>query len=66
MMEIAGDGPRALGILWGLTGMTAVFVVLRLYTRLVIISSYGLDDHFFNAGFVSQAIPVNSAPEDLA
>lgn len=42
-----------LGILWGFTAVTFVFVILRLYTRIKVVQAYGLDDHFFNASFVS-------------
>jgi hypothetical protein len=51
---IGGQAPVVLGVLWGLTGITFVFVILRLYTRLKVVQSYGLDDHFFNASFVSR------------
>lgn len=44
-----------LGILWGFTAVTFVFVILRLYTRIKVVQAYGLDDHFFNASFVSSA-----------
>ncbi|TID02549.1 hypothetical protein CH35J_004512 [Colletotrichum higginsianum] len=42
----------ALGVLWGLTGLTLCFVLLRLYTRLVILQAYGIDDHFYNFAFI--------------
>ena len=43
----------ALGVLWGLTAMALCFVILRLWTRLGVLSAYGMDDHFFNFSFVS-------------
>ncbi|KAL2884439.1 hypothetical protein SGCOL_000386 [Colletotrichum sp. CLE4] len=42
----------ALAVLWGLTGLALFFVLLRLYTRLVILQAYGVDDHFFNLAFL--------------
>lgn len=55
MIGIGGDAPMMLGILWGFTAVTFVFVILRLYTRIKVVQAYGLDDHFFNASFVSSA-----------
>lgn len=52
MIGLGGDAPTMLGILWALTGVTLIFVLLRLYTRIKVVESYGLDDHFFNASFV--------------
>ncbi|WQF76438.1 hypothetical protein CDEST_01452 [Colletotrichum destructivum] len=52
MIGPGGDAPMALGVLWGLTGLTLCFVLLRLYTRLVILQAYGIDDHFYNFAFV--------------
>jgi len=49
---IGGLAPSMLGVLWSLTGITLIFVLLRLYTRVKIVQSYGMDDHFFNASFV--------------
>lgn len=56
MIGIGGDAPMMLGILWGFTAVTFVFVILRLYTRIKVVQAYGLDDHFFNASFVSLLI----------
>lgn len=41
-----------LGIVWGLTAVTFIFVVLRLYTRIKVLHAYGPDDRLFNAAFV--------------
>lgn len=53
MIAPGGDAPMVMGVLWGLTGLTFFFVLLRLYTRLMVLQAYGLDDHFFNFAFVS-------------
>ncbi|KAJ0340995.1 hypothetical protein COL154_012069 [Colletotrichum chrysophilum] len=52
MIGPGGDAPMALGVLWGLTAMALCFVILRLWTRLGVLSAYGMDDHFFNFSFV--------------
>ncbi|KAF7521830.1 hypothetical protein G7054_g12338 [Neopestalotiopsis clavispora] len=56
MTGIGGDAPMMLGLLWGFTSVAFVFVVLRLYTRIKVVQAYGLDDHFFNASFLSLLI----------
>ncbi|KAI0144481.1 hypothetical protein GGR57DRAFT_517962 [Xylariaceae sp. FL1272] len=49
-----GDAaPSALATLWALLGITFVFVILRLYTRVIVIKQFGIDDHCYNAAFVS-------------
>ncbi|OHE98691.1 hypothetical protein CORC01_05957 [Colletotrichum orchidophilum] len=52
MIGLGGDAPMALAVLWALTGLALFFVLLRLYTRLVVIQAYGVDDHFFNFAFL--------------
>ncbi|KAL0932072.1 uncharacterized protein CTRU02_213025 [Colletotrichum truncatum] len=52
MIGPGGEAPMVLGVLWGLTGMTLCFVILRLWTRLGVLQAYGMDDHFFNFAFV--------------
>ncbi|KUI70304.1 hypothetical protein VM1G_06441 [Cytospora mali] len=38
-----------LGVMWMFQAIAFILVGLRLYTRLVVMSNYGWDDHFFNA-----------------
>lgn len=45
--------PMMIGVLWMFQGIAFILVGLRLYTRLVVMSNYGWDDHFFNAAVVS-------------
>lgn len=51
-MAVGGDAPWALAVMWILTMLTAVFVVLRLYTRVVVIDSFGTDDIVYIVAFV--------------
>ncbi|KAK3323776.1 hypothetical protein B0T19DRAFT_443247 [Cercophora scortea] len=54
-------GGWALRLIWALVGITAIFVALRLYTRLVVVKNYAKDDNFFNLSFVlfiSCVIPI--------
>ncbi|KAK3688245.1 hypothetical protein B0T22DRAFT_148646 [Podospora appendiculata] len=51
----------ALRLIWGLVALTAVFVALRLYTRLVVVKKYANDDNYFILAFVlfiGCAIPI--------
>ncbi|KAK3389998.1 hypothetical protein B0H63DRAFT_106289 [Podospora didyma] len=51
-MGLAGDGPMALGVMWTLTTIVFIFMCLRLYTRIVCLSAYGIDDHIYIVAFV--------------
>ncbi|CAN8100113.1 unnamed protein product [Discula destructiva] len=51
MVPVGGSAFWVLGLLWSLGAVTLAFVLLRLYTRLMVVQSYGLDDDFFNAAF---------------
>ncbi|KAK5659586.1 hypothetical protein OQA88_788 [Cercophora sp. LCS_1] len=44
---MGGKAPMAMGIMWALTFVTWVFVVLRTYTRVVIVQQFGADDYIF-------------------
>lgn len=44
-----------LGIIWMFQFIAFILVGLRLYTRLVVVHNYGIDDHFFNFAVVSAA-----------
>jgi hypothetical protein len=52
-MAMGGDGPWAIGVMWALTVGVFIFVVLRVYTRVVVVKTFGIDDHVFNLAFVS-------------
>lgn len=45
-------GPKIMGVLWALTGFTTLVVAARLYIRLVMLRSFGLDDYLIAAGMV--------------
>ncbi|KAK8062103.1 hypothetical protein PG997_014200 [Apiospora hydei] len=46
-MALGGDGPYLVAVLWALTGLILFFLFLRLYTRIVCVAAYGIDDHFY-------------------
>ncbi|KAJ4171338.1 hypothetical protein NW754_013107 [Fusarium falciforme] len=46
-MEIGGQAPMALAVMWAFTVMTWIFVVLRLYTRAFVMKQIGADDHAY-------------------
>ncbi|KAL1993268.1 hypothetical protein VTN49DRAFT_3217 [Thermomyces lanuginosus] len=45
-------GPKIMGVLWALTGFTTLVVAARLYIRLVMLRSFGLDDYLIAAGML--------------
>jgi hypothetical protein len=59
-MAMQGDGPWAVAVMWILTVLTFAFVVLRFYTRSVVVQSTGIDDHVYNFAFVSlpKSVPI--------
>ncbi|CAJ0544605.1 Ff.00g037000.m01.CDS01 [Fusarium sp. VM40] len=50
-MAMGGDGPWVVTVMWSLTAIGTVFVALRIYTRVVIVKSFGVDDHVYNLAF---------------
>lgn len=53
MVEIAKRGPMMVGVLWMFQCIAFALVALRLYARLVVVQTYGWDDHCFNVSVVS-------------
>lgn len=45
-------GPRIMAVLWALTGFTTLLVAARVYIRLVMLRSFGLDDWLIVFGMV--------------
>ncbi|KAM7187538.1 hypothetical protein V8F33_011185 [Rhypophila sp. PSN 637] len=44
---MGGRAPMAIASMWCLTAVTFIFVLLRLYTRAVVVHQVGWDDHIF-------------------
>lgn len=53
-MAWGGSAPVALAVMWFLTTLVFFFLCLRLYTRIVCVASYGIDDHIYAVAFVSR------------
>ncbi|GAB1315542.1 hypothetical protein MFIFM68171_05752 [Madurella fahalii] len=51
-MGLKGDGPWALGVMWLMVALVFLLMMLRLYTRIVCLASYGIDDHIYVVAFV--------------
>jgi hypothetical protein len=51
-MGLKGDAPWALGVMWMLAALVFFFLMLRLYTRIVCLASYGVDDHVYLVAFI--------------
>ncbi|KAL3601020.1 hypothetical protein FPOAC2_05273 [Fusarium poae] len=50
-MAVGGDGHWVLASMWSLMVVSFIFVVLRAYTRVYIVKSFGVDDHMYNLAF---------------
>ncbi|KAI0418454.1 hypothetical protein F5X98DRAFT_338095 [Xylaria grammica] len=51
-MAIRDGGVQIVASMWSLTGVTLVFLLCRLYTRLVMLRVFSSDDHFFILAFI--------------
>ncbi|KAI3397110.1 hypothetical protein diail_11253 [Diaporthe ilicicola] len=47
-LPLKQEAPMMLGVLWMFVVIAFILVGLRLYTRMVVMQNYGIDDHFFN------------------
>lgn len=56
MSLLGGEGPYCISVLWGLTALLFVVLIIRIYTRVVCVASYGIDDTFFVITIVSQEL----------
>lgn len=56
MSLLGGEGPYCISVLWGLTALLFVVLIIRIYTRVVCVASYGIDDTFFVITIVSQGL----------
>ncbi|KAI0424297.1 hypothetical protein F5Y09DRAFT_353589 [Xylaria sp. FL1042] len=50
---VASNASTVLMTLWALAGVTFIFVLLRLYTRIIVLKMCGTDDHCYNEAFLS-------------
>lgn len=64
-MAMGGDGPWVVTVMWSLAAIGFVFVALRIYTRVVIVKSFGVDDHVYNLAFVSNTLECFHSTNDL-
>lgn len=53
-MPLREKAPMMVGVLWMFQVIAFILVGLRLYTRLVVVHAYGIDDHFFNLSVVNK------------
>ncbi|KAI0198553.1 hypothetical protein F4808DRAFT_462669 [Astrocystis sublimbata] len=51
-MAIKDKGILVVALSWGLTGLTTAFLVLRLFTRVVVLQAFGGDDFVYILGYV--------------
>ena len=53
---IGGRGGETLVLMWTLSGIALLMVLLRLYTRLAIVRSVGVDDYAYAIAGVGRAL----------
>lgn len=51
-MAMGGEALWAMPVMWVLTVLVFFFLLLRLYTRIVCLAAYGVDDHIYAVAFV--------------
>jgi hypothetical protein len=61
-MPLREQAPMMLGVMWMFMIIALILVGLRLYTRLVVVHNYGIDDHFFNFAVVSIFCSIAGTP----
>ncbi|KAE8381967.1 hypothetical protein BDV26DRAFT_300448 [Aspergillus bertholletiae] len=49
---LSHERDKAVAVLWVMTGLSFIFVPLRLYTRIYILGGVKMDDHVFNLGWI--------------
>lgn len=54
---LAGEGIKAVAVMWTMTFLSSILAPLRLYTRIYIIKAVGVDDHIFNLAWVCAPKP---------
>ncbi|KAK8052413.1 hypothetical protein PG993_003798 [Apiospora rasikravindrae] len=52
MLAMSGDGPQAMAFVWIMFGILTLFLLLRLYTRVVLLAALGNDDYLYIAAYV--------------
>ena len=52
MFAMGGEGPMAMTFVWIMLGILSLFLLLRLYTRIVLLAALGMDDYLYISAFV--------------
>lgn len=58
-MAMGGAGLWAIAVMWSLTGVTFIFVALRVYARAIVVKWFGIDDHVYNLAFVCRLFDIS-------
>lgn len=49
---MGGDAPVAMTFVWTMFGVLTLFLLLRLYTRVVLLAALGYDDYLYISAYV--------------
>lgn len=55
-LEDENRGPKILGVLWGLTALTTLVVVARMFIRVRMLKNFGSDDWLIALSMVSMLL----------
>ncbi|KAL6860316.1 hypothetical protein ACO1O0_004343 [Amphichorda felina] len=55
-MAMGGEAPWAMGVMWLMVGLVFIFLMLRAYTRIFCLASFGIDDYIYMVAFLSAQI----------
>ena len=56
-MAMGGEAHWAMGVMWLMVGLVFLFLVLRAYTRIAGLASFGIDDYVYMVAFVRSESP---------
>ncbi|KAK8105101.1 hypothetical protein PG999_008460 [Apiospora kogelbergensis] len=56
MFAMGGDAPMAMSFVWIMLGVLFLFLLLRLYTRVVLLAALGVDDYLYISAFIFAAL----------
>jgi hypothetical protein len=52
-MEQDNKGPTILTVMWAVTTVAVIFVIARVYTRIVVVKNLGVDDFLITLSMVA-------------
>lgn len=60
---MGGDAPMVMAVMWALTAIIIIFVLVRLYTRAIVLHQVGADDYVYSLSGVSDTAHGSPLPQ---